>query len=32
MLKTNNGNHFGFDGMRLTEPAQYTEYPCRWIL
>jgi PKHD-type hydroxylase len=26
MLKTNN-NHFGFDGMRLTEPAQYTEYP-----
>ena len=26
MLKTN-GNHFGFDGMRLTEPAQYTEYP-----
>jgi len=26
MLQTN-GNHFGFDGMRLTEPAQYTEYP-----
>jgi len=26
MLKTN-GNHFGFDGMRITEPAQYTEYP-----
>ena len=26
MLKTNS-NHFGFDGMRLTEPAQYTEYP-----
>jgi len=26
MLKTN-GNHFGFDGMTLTEPAQYTEYP-----
>jgi len=25
MLRTN-GNHFGFDGMRLTEPAQYTEY------
>jgi PKHD-type hydroxylase len=24
--KTNN-NHFGFEGMRLTEPAQYTEYP-----
>ena len=26
MLQTN-GNHFGFDGMRLTEFAQYTEYP-----
>ena len=26
MLKTNN-NHFGFEGMQLTEPAQYTEYP-----
>ena len=26
MLQTN-GNHFGFDGMQLTEPAQYTEYP-----
>jgi PKHD-type hydroxylase len=26
MLQTNN-NHFGFEGMRLTEPAQYTEYP-----
>ena len=26
MLQTN-GNHFGFDGMRLTELAQYTEYP-----
>jgi PKHD-type hydroxylase len=26
MLKTN-GNHFGFEGMQLTEPAQYTEYP-----
>ena len=26
MLQTN-GNHFGFEGMRLTEPAQYTEYP-----
>jgi predicted 2-oxoglutarate/Fe(II)-dependent dioxygenase YbiX len=22
-----NSNHFGFDGMTLTEPAQYTEYP-----
>jgi PKHD-type hydroxylase len=26
MLQTN-GNHFGFDGMKLTEYAQYTEYP-----
>jgi PKHD-type hydroxylase len=26
MLKTNS-NHFGFEGMQLTEPAQYTEYP-----
>ena len=26
MLKTNN-NHFGFEGMQLTECAQYTEYP-----
>jgi len=26
MLQTN-GNHFGFEGMRITEPAQYTEYP-----
>ena len=26
MLKTN-GNHFGFDNMQITEPAQYTEYP-----
>ena len=22
-----NGNHFGFDGMQITEYAQYTEYP-----
>ena len=22
-----NGNHFGYDGMILTEPAQFTEYP-----
>ena len=22
-----NGNHFGYDGMRLSEPAQFTEYP-----
>ena len=26
-MKATNGNHFGFDGMQLTEPAQYTEYP-----
>jgi len=26
MLKVNN-NHFGFAGMTLTEPAQFTEYP-----
>ena len=27
IMKTTNGNHFGFDGMQITEPAQYTEYP-----
>ena len=26
MLNTN-GNHFGFEGMGITEQAQYTEYP-----
>ena len=26
MLKAN-GNHFGFEGMRLTEPGQFTHYP-----
>jgi len=26
MNKTNN-NHFGFEGMQITEQAQYTEYP-----
>jgi len=26
MKKTNN-NHFGFEGMKITEQAQYTEYP-----
>ena len=26
-MKKTNGNHFGFDGMRITEMAQYTEYP-----
>jgi PKHD-type hydroxylase len=27
MMKTTNGNHFGFDGMQINELAQYTEYP-----
>ena len=27
MMKATNGNHFGFDGMTITEMAQYTEYP-----
>ena len=26
-MKQTNGNHFGFDDMQITEPAQYTEYP-----
>ena len=26
-MKKTNGNHFGFDGMQITEMAQYTEYP-----
>ena len=26
IMKTTNGNHFGFDNMQITEPAQYTEY------
>ena len=26
-MKQTNGNHFGFEGMQLTERAQYTEYP-----
>ena len=26
MLKANN-NHFGFEGMQLTEPGQFTHYP-----
>jgi PKHD-type hydroxylase len=26
-MKATNGNHFGFDGMTITEQAQYTEYP-----
>ena len=27
IMKTTNGNHFGFDGMQITEQAQYTAYP-----
>ena len=27
IMKATNSNHFGFDGMQLTEMAQYTEYP-----
>ena len=27
IMKQTNGNHFGFDGMQITEQAQYTEYP-----
>ena len=27
IMKQTNGNHFGFDGMSITEMAQYTEYP-----
>ena len=26
-MKQANGNHFGYEGMQLTEPAQFTEYP-----
>ena len=26
-IKKTNGNHFGFEGVQLTELAQYTEYP-----
>ena len=27
IIKQTNCNHFGFDGMQITEMAQYTEYP-----
>jgi len=27
IMKQTNGNHFGFDGMQITEQGQYTEYP-----
>ena len=27
IMKSTNGNHFGFDVMTLSENAQYTEYP-----
>jgi len=26
-MKQANGNHFGYEGMIITEPAQFTEYP-----
>ena len=26
-MKQVNGNHFGYEGMMITEPAQFTEYP-----
>ena len=26
-IKATNGNHFGFEGVQITEYAQYTEYP-----
>ena len=27
LIQRTNVNHFGFDGVQLTEPAQYTHYP-----
>jgi len=27
LIQRTNGNHFGFDGIRITELAQYTHYP-----
>ena len=27
IMKATNSKHFGFDGMQITEMAQYTEYP-----
>ena len=27
IMKATNGNHFGFEGVQITEYAQYTEYP-----
>ena len=26
-MKQANGNHFGYEGMQITEPGQFTEYP-----
>ena len=26
VMHQTNGNHFGFEGMQITEPAQYTQY------
>ena len=27
VMQRTNSNHFGFENMQITEPAQYTEYP-----
>ena len=27
IMRSTNGNHFGFEGMQITEQAQFTEYP-----
>jgi PKHD-type hydroxylase len=27
LMQKTNSNHFGFENMQITEPAQYTEYP-----
>jgi PKHD-type hydroxylase len=27
VMQQTNGNHFGFEGLQISEPAQYTEYP-----
>jgi PKHD-type hydroxylase len=27
IMQRTNSNHFGFENMQITEPAQYTEYP-----
>ena len=32
IMKKTNGNHFGFEGVQITEQAQYTEYPAAAFL